>query len=396
MRIGIVGPINPSEFEDLLHKDEIPQMHQNASAVHALINSFLDEGHTVIAFTINENNIYEEFVSEKLKIYTVPFRLIPRTSIFKIYCVKQLRRAIKNHLQDIDVLHAQWTYEYAFAAMAFVKRIPVFCTVRDWCPYIMTMIRKSFTGCLGWKINYYMFRRIMACKDIHLIANSQYTYSRIKSFYPERESVILPNSIKKNFIIVHRGKINEQIKLISIANGIFDPRKNIITLLKAFKQFRIRHPDAVLTIVGKYKEEDFHIIQWKAEGLLENVITTGQLSHDEVIAKIDQSTMLIHPSLEETFGNILLEAMARRIPIIGGIKSGAVPMVLGEGKYGLCCDITSPEEITKAMEELLDKRKAVSLVNAATKHLLSTYASDVVCKKHIETYTTLMKNLPKN
>ena len=387
MRIGIVGPINPAEFKEYFSDPNVPEMHLNASSVQALIKSFLDAGHVVYVFTINEVNVYQEFISEKLKVFAVPFRLVPRTRIFQVYQVLQLRKVIKKHLSEINVIHAQWTYEYAYAAMAFAKVKPVFCTVRDWCPYIMSVMSKSFLGVLGWKIKYFMFRRIMSNKDVLLIANSNYTYSRIKSSYPTREAVIIPNSIRKDYILTHKVNYSKKIKLISIANGIFDPRKNIVTLLKSFMALRQRYPDAVLTIVGKYDADYPVYLQWKAEGLLEGVVTTGQLNHKEVIDELDQSTILIHPSLEETFGNILLEAMARRIPVIGGVDSGAVPMVLGGGKYGLCCDITSPNKILEAVVELLDEKKYNTIINEATSHLLSSYASDVVCEMHINTYS---------
>lgn len=386
MRIGIAGPFNPYEFRNLFSTDEIPNINQNASAVQALVMSFLDEGHHVIVFTINPVNKSQVLRSENLIVYLIPYRLIPRTSIFQFYFVYNLRKCIRKNLKDIDVLHSQWTYEYAFAAKAFSKEVPVFCTVRDWCPIIMNL-PMTLLGKFGWRvIKYNMFRKVMSTSDIHFIANSSYTYSRIESEYPEKEVTIIPNSIKKEYILTKEISPLQDVVIISIANGITNPRKNIISLLKAFRLLRNTYEDATLFIVGKTSKDDPIYKQWKEDSLLNRVIMTGPLSHDEVISYLDQSSIMVHPSLEETFGNTLLEAMARRVPVIGGKDSGAVPTVLGNGKYGICCDVTSPEEIVNAIIFLLDKKNAEQKVNAATGYLLDKYASDVVCIKHIELY----------
>lgn len=393
MRIGIAGPVNPEEFRSYFPNQDVPRMNLNASSVQALVKSFLENGHTVFVFTVSEHNKYQEFISDNLKVFAVPYRLIPKTSIFQIYKVQQLRKCIRKHISEIDVIHAQWTYEYAYSAKAFAKEIPVFCTVRDWCPYIMSVVCKSMLGKIGWSIKYVMFRRVMANDYVHFIANSEYTKSRIIGDYPNLEVVVIPNSIKREYIIKNKETITDGIRLITIANGINDPRKNIVNLLKAFKKLRLQYPQAFLTIVGKFNENHPDFIQWEEEGLFENVILTGQLRHEEVIAQIDKSSIMIHPSLEETFGNILLEAMARRVPVIGGIDSGAVPMVLGHGEYGLCCDVKEPDEVLQAIVALLDERKEKELVDRATNHLLDTFASDVVCRKHIKVFSNYIKDV---
>lgn len=393
MRIGVAGPVNPAEFRNYFPDQDVPRMNLNASSVQALVKSFLEDGHTVFVFTVSEHNCYKEYISDKLKIFAVPYRLIPRTSIFQMYKVQRLRKCIRKHISEIDVIHAQWTYEYAYSAKVFAKEIPVFCTVRDWCPYIMSVVCKSMLGRIGWSIKYFMFRRVMANDNVHFIANSEYTKSRIIGDYPNLDVVVIPNSIKKEYIIKNKETITDGIRLITIANGINDPRKNIVNLLKAFKKLRVQYPLANLTIVGKYNENHPDFIQWKEEGLFESVTLTGQLRHEEVIAHIDKSTIMIHPSLEETFGNILLEAMARRVPVIGGIDSGAVPMVLGYGDYGLCCDVKEPDAILQAIVSLLDEKKEKEIVDSATNHLLDTFASDVVCRKHIKVFSNYIKDV---
>ena len=106
----------------------------------------------------------------------------------------------------------------------------------------------------------------------------------------------------------------------------------------------------------------------------------------EVIAAIDDSTCLIHPALEETFGNILLEGMARCVCVIGGDKSGAVPLVLNKGKCGILCDVTSVASMVDAMKKALNLKETQSLIEEGTSRLLGSYSSDVILEKHLQLY----------
>ena len=62
---------------------------------------------------------------------------------------------------------------------------------------------------------------------------------------------------------------------------------------------------------------------------------------------------MIHSALEESFGMTLLEAMAKKTPVIGGKDSGAVPWVLNYGKSGVLTDVKSPKLIANEAIKLL-------------------------------------------
>ena len=79
------------------------------------------------------------------------------------------------------------------------------------------------------------------------------------------------------------------------------------------------------------------------KGLSDGVNFVGPVDPDELIDIYEQVDLMVHPSMEESFGMVLVEAMARKIPVIGGEKSGAVPWVLDNGKAGVLTDIRSPE-----------------------------------------------------
>ena len=88
------------------------------------------------------------------------------------------------------------------------------------------------------------------------------------------------------------------IKVLTCAH--FKKRKNIDKVIKACKGLECFE----LTVIGDGKERK------KFEKIDKNVIFTGRLPHDEVLAKMRNSDIFVLPSVGETFGMVYLEAMA--------------------------------------------------------------------------------------
>lgn len=393
MNIGVVGYINPCEFSEYLPECDVFEDNISATAVNTLVKEFLRQGHNVCVFSACSRGKSEyHFIGRHLQIHMVGIeKPIKFTSFFvQFYMTYRMKKLIKPHINKLDVLHAHWTYFYALAAKSFSRQKPVFCTVRDWAPYIYST-RKGLEAKFGWWINLLVFKMVMNSKAVHFIANSDYTLNCIKTAYPEKESILIYNPVDSRFILDDRIYEKREPIFITISQSIDDSRKNIITLVKAFKDYQLERKDARLIIVGRYSQNN-PIIDYINRNDIHNVELTGNLTHDDVISKIDQSTCLVHPAFEETFGNILIEAMARRIPCIGGCKSGGVPIVLGDGKYGLVCDISDHEAILVAMKKITNNRYVDDLVNNATEMLREKFSSDAICKKHIELYNKYLKH----
>lgn len=183
------------------------------------------------------------------------------------------------------------------------------------------------------------------------------------------------------------------IVFISIASSLTESRKNIKALLEAFHIFHNKHLDSCLKLVGGGLEIGTpSYVEYKALGLLDSVDILGQLKHDDLIKEIDNSTCLVHPSLEETFGNILVEGMARCVPVIGGKNAGAVPQVLENGACGILCDVENVNSMVVAMEQAINKEYSRVIVGNATKTIREKYSSDSIVERHIELYEKYLKN----
>jgi glycosyltransferase involved in cell wall biosynthesis len=105
--------------------------------------------------------------------------------------------------------------------------------------------------------------------------------------------------------------------------GAIHPRKNLITLLKAFSLFKKRQQTNMkLVLAGR--------LAWKYESFTQNlktykyrddVIMTGYVDENELVKIIGASYGLVYPSLLEGFGVPVLEAMQCAVPVITSTNS---------------------------------------------------------------------------
>ena len=392
MKICICGPVNPFELREFISSEEsVIELNKGASAVNTYVKELLRNGHEVVIVTSDVPlNISQDltYYGEKLTIHILQSKpgIFLYHGFSRFYMVSRLKKYLKKIAPLVDVVHCQWTYDYTMAARSIEDIVPVFCTVRDWCPYIK-QVQSSFFKRIQWNLYYLQFKYVMNSKKITFIANSEYTKDCILSSYPEKKVSIIYNPIDKNLILAKKKKKIDNPTFISIASSATEKRKNIPKLLEAFSSFLTISPNAKLLLVGNgFCEDNPELKVFAAKGLLKNVELLGRKTHMEVIAAIDDSTCLIHPALEETFGNILLEGMARCVCVIGGDKSGAVPLVLNKGKCGILCDVTSVASMVDAMKKALNLKETQSLIEEGTSRLLGSYSSDVILEKHLQLY----------
>lgn len=141
-----------------------------------------------------------------------------------------------------------------------------------------------------------------------------------------------------------------------------EPRKNVPTLLKAFKRLLESYrPDVDLVLAGErgwLYEEVFQLVT--DLNLLERVHFLGRVTAEELVWLYNTAQALVAPSFYEGFGLTPLEAMACGTPVIVSNIS-SFPEVVGDA--GLLVDPYEEEDLAVAMWRLLsDAELRASLV----------------------------------
>ena len=202
-----------------------------------------------------------------------------------------------------------------------------------------------------------------------------------------KEVPIIPNSIKDEFITKTEHKNPDVFTILCISSSN-DKRKNVVTLLKAYQLFRKKWPQCKLRLIGpSFINGNPTIETWTNLDLLDGVELLGPIQHEELKKYLDSASVFVTPSLEETFGNTLLESIARKVPVIGGEQSGAVPFVLHHGKAGILCDVASASAIDEKIEYVYSHPNEMRLLTDEAYMIINKeYSETAVCEKHIKMY----------
>lgn len=114
--------------------------------------------------------------------------------------------------------------------------------------------------------------------------------------------------------------------------GNLQPRKNLKTLIEAYVQ--LRRADAVrhkLIIVGsKTWLYDDIFAAARASGYEEEIVFTGYVPDEDLVALYNGTELFVYPSIFEGFGLPVLEAMACGAPVITS-NTSSFPEVVGAG-----------------------------------------------------------------
>lgn len=133
--------------------------------------------------------------------------------------------------------------------------------------------------------------------------------------------------------------------------GTLEPRKNLETLIDAYRRMRNRVKDCPkLVLAGKkgwLYDSIFEMV--KDYGLERDVVFTGYIAENEVAPLICGARIFLFPSLYEGFGIPPLEAMACGTPVITSDTS-SLPEVVGDA--GIMIPPKEPEKLCEAMERL--------------------------------------------
>lgn len=112
---------------------------------------------------------------------------------------------------------------------------------------------------------------------------------------------------------------NDKLNILTV--GFLIKRKNIITLLKVYKNIRQKTANVQLTILGKGPELDT-LKQYSLENNIQDVFFKGFVPHNEMPRYYAMADIYVHPALYDQWPQTCNEAASSGIPIIVSNTSG--------------------------------------------------------------------------
>jgi len=251
----------------------------------------------------------------------------------------------------------------------YFTNIPLVTTLHD----IIYMERSYYNILTGSATTYQKFGNVyrklivphIVKKSDKIITVSNFEKKRIAAFF----NIAKDNRLEAvyNGVSTHFKPISDETALNSVKEkyhlpddfffflGNTDPKKNTKGTLKAFSDFLKQSKSDYKLVMLDYDTKELKKLldEIGDKQLINHIVLTGYVVNTDLPAIYSQSTIFLYPSLRESFGIPMLEAMACGVPVITS-NTSSMPEVSGGAAH--IVDPYKPEEITEGMLKILSDK----------------------------------------
>lgn len=168
---------------------------------------------------------------------------------------------------------------------------------------------------------------------------------------------------------------------------IDEPRKGMPVLLAALPEIAAKHPDVRLLVAGPGDEKE--VRSSLAPELRDRVHFLGLVSDADRAAMLRSVDVYVAPNTGgESFGIILLEAMAARTPVLAS-DIEAFRLVLEDGKAGELFQVESPSDLALRADLLLSDSRRRDDLRSAGFEVVRKYDWGQVARRVLAVYETV-------
>jgi glycosyltransferase involved in cell wall biosynthesis len=179
-----------------------------------------------------------------------------------------------------------------------------------------------------------------------------------------------------------RRELGLEVSLVFGAIGRLYPLKNHPALVRAFASALADVPEARLLIVGPGDARPLATLA-RQLGIADRVRLCGPRDDvPEVLAAID---VFVHPALAESFGMVIVEAMAMARPVLS-TPVGIAPEVIFSGETGLLCSSPDWNSLARGLREILALRVSWARIGAAARRRVQAFTAASTAARYLELY----------
>jgi N-acetyl-alpha-D-glucosaminyl L-malate synthase BshA len=311
--------------------------------IHTLSKKLVEDGHEVFVITYPHKEIKD---IDGIHVIGTKGLNIPgvRGLMFK----KNAKKALENLLEkeDIDIIHGHYLYPAGAAAVEVGKKhnIKTYVTAHGSDmfelyknqQFMRSTIRNVLKGADGvFAVSNALRHEIVATGVVGIADKTKLSWNSVD---------IDKFSTKENDLLKNEFGLEDKPIVLFVGNLI--KRKNVDSLLEAKK---VAKSDYYLVIVGDgplFKKLNKKV----DEDNIRDVIFTG--SRDDVEDIIPGCDVLVLPSFSESFGLVLIEALACGKPVIGSDVGGISEIINDD--VGLLVNPKKVSSIAKAIDKIIN------------------------------------------
>jgi len=176
--------------------------------------------------------------------------------------------------------------------------------------------------------------------------------------------------------------------------GRLEKRKGLSYLLKAYQRVKGEIPDSRLIIVGPGIRLRHKYEKWVRRSELRDVIFMGHVDYDELPRYYKTADIFCAPATgRESFGIILLEAMAVGKPIVAS-NIGGYASIVSHGVDGLLVPPKDDKELAQALISLMVDEPLRQQMGAMGKRKAQDYSWEHLAKRILNYYLRILGEPP--
>jgi glycosyltransferase involved in cell wall biosynthesis len=297
-------------------------------AVHLVSNLISIDRHNKYVIVIqSDEDCFDNVRNDRIRTLKVN-ALVFRRKIFRI-CIEQVFIPFLIIRHKIEIVHSLH-YSFPLVTFSAKKIVHVYDMTFFSMPEMHVPIKRVYFKFFI-KLSSRLADRIITISKSTMedyVSHFDYNREHISVVYAGRDERFTPNlDTKRIDNTKQKYKIQGEYLLYI---GTLEPRKNIVSAIKAFKKVCSGKPDLVFVIAGKkgwyYRDIVRSVRELK---LKDRVIFTGFVDEEEKPYLLAGSKLFIYPSFYEGFGIPVLEALSCGIPTVTSNVS-SIPEITGD------------------------------------------------------------------
>lgn len=327
------------------------------------------------------DKLCEDYAYDNVKVYYPRCFYIPIFYFNKILIDNRfqvIKSVIENENIKFDLIHAHFTWPSAYVA-AKLKEIyhkPVVVTIHENSGWFQKEVEMNYPLInFAWENADALIR--VNKKDIPVLKKYNKNVFSIPNGFSSSIQPLQQNKCRKVL------KLPEKKKIIFSLGWLIE-RKGFNYLVDAMREIVDRRKDVLCVIGGSGPEKNKLQRQIARLKLTDYVKLVGQIKPENVGLWMNACDIFVLPSLSESFGIVIIEALACGKPVVTTFNGGSEE-IIDSNEYGLLCKPANVNDlfakIMIALDKSWDKEKVLEYG--------SQFTWDNVAKQIVEIYKNL-------
>lgn len=320
-------------------------------------------------------------------------------------------------VKEADIIHLHWINQ-GFLSLSDIKKIiatgkPVVWTMHDMWP--CTSICHHAQDCIGYTkecgacpflnsenkndLSHRIWKKksFLQNSGIQLVAVSSWlkNLSLQSSLTKRLSSIVIPNVIDNTLFFpseksLAMKRLNLPVKKRIILMGaarLDDPIKGLDFLVKALDAIDKKMQNEIcLLFLGQIKGDSSFLSKLPVSFIHLGLV----MDVDKIVTCYQAADVVVVPSLYETFGQTIIEAMACGCPAVSFDNSGQTD-IIDHQVNGYLAEFKNAKDLANGIEWALNHPNRKELSDACVTKVQTHYAESVVAHQYIELYNSLLK-----